>query len=344
MIEFSFFIFSLLLLFVINNFLLRNNFLIENINLVKFSHKKFSLDKNSKIPVSGGIFFYFFLSTTILVNINLFYYLSAIFIIGLLSDLKLLKSPIYRIVFQSIFTIFFLYTNQYFKIETRITFIDDLLNYEVFKIIFVTFCILVLINGFNFIDGVNLLSSLNFLIISIFLNFLFIKYDAISANYFIYFLILILTFCIYNFYGKSFLGDGGVYLLSAFFAERIIFISSISKEISPYYIVNILWYSAFENLFSIIRRVVSNKLVDSPDNHHLHHYLLSYIKKKHFFDKHYLESSVTGIVINFFILITLIVATLKIQSTTYQLAILSFNLTTYLISYFYLKFNYFKNN
>jgi len=342
MIEFLFFIFSFFLLFLINNFLLRNNFLIENINLVKFSHKKFSLDQNSQIPVSGGIFFYIFLFITILVDINLFYYLSAIFIIGLLSDLKILKSPIYRILFQLIFTIFFLYSNQYFKIETRIIFIDNLLNYEIFKIIFITFCILILINGFNFIDGVNLLSSLNFLIICTFLNFLFIKYNVISDNHLIFFLILILTFCLFNFFGKTFLGDGGVYLLSAFFAERIILISSVSKEISPYYIVNILWYPAFENLFSIIRRVVSKKSVDAPDNYHLHHYLLSFIKKTRFFGKHYMESSVAGITINFFILITLILATFKIGSTKYQLIILSFNIISYLISYFYLKFNFLK--
>ena len=146
----------------------------------------------------------------------------------------------------------------------------------------------------------------------------------------------------YNFYSRSFLGDGGVYLLSAFIGERAIFLSSLSKEISPYYIVNILWYPAFENLFSIIRKSIHRKSPGAPDNCHLHHYLLSYIKKNKFFQKHYLQSSFSGIIINLFILITLILATLNISSTKYQMIIIFINITSYLIIYIYLKNKLFK--
>jgi UDP-N-acetylmuramyl pentapeptide phosphotransferase/UDP-N-acetylglucosamine-1-phosphate transferase len=342
MFEFLFFIFSFLLLFLINNILLKNNFLVENKSIVIFPHKKFSLDNNSVIPVSGGVFFCFFLFLIIKININLFYYLLTIFIIGLLSDLKFLKSPFYRIILQLMATIIFFYFNQQFNIQTRIVFIDNLLNSNAFQIIFVTFCALILINGFNFIDGVNLLASLNFLIISIFLNIIFIEYNTVHDNYLIYLSILIFTFCIYNFYGKSFLGDGGVYLLSALLAERVIFISSFNTEISPYYIINILWYPAFENLFSIVRRIISNKSADSPDNFHLHHYLLAYVKKRKLFSKSYIESSFTGIVINLFILFIMILATLKIHNTKYQLAILFINIISYLFLYSYLKSNFSK--
>ena len=253
-----------------------------------------------------------------------------------------MHSPIYRIVLQTIATFFFIYFNQKFNIETRISFIDNLFNNWFFQIIFTTFCILILINGFNFIDGVNLSSSLNFLIICILLNFLFKKYDAQYNDYMIYLIILISIFCIYNFYSRSFLGDGGVYLLSAFIGERAIFLSSLSKEISPYYIVNILWYPAFENLFSIIRKSIDRKSPGAPDNCHLHHYLLSYIKTNKFFQKHYLQSSFSGIIINLFILITLILATLNISSTKYQMIIIFINITCYLIIYIYLKNKLFK--
>ena len=103
----SFFIlFSVLLLFIINFLFLKNNFLIENKNLITSPHKKFSLDEKVNSIVSGGIFFSIFLFLIIKININLFYYLLIIFIIGLLSDLKLLHSPVYRIVLQTIATFF----------------------------------------------------------------------------------------------------------------------------------------------------------------------------------------------------------------------------------------------
>ena len=340
MIEFLFFIFSFILLFIVNFFLFKNNLLIENKNLINFPHKEFSLDKNIKTILSGGIFFSFFLFFTIKINISLFYYLLIIFIIGLLSDLKLLNSPIYRIILQIIATTLFIYFNENFDIQTRIIFLDNILSNKIFQIVFCTFCILILINGFNFIDGVNLSSSLNFLITIFFLHFLFKKYNVENINYFIYLLILIFTFCIYNFYSRSFLGDGGVYLLSAFISERVIFLSSISKEISPYYIVNLLWYPAFENLFSIIRKIIDNKSPGTPDNSHLHHYLLSYVKKNFFLRKQYLQSSVSGIIINLFILVMLILATLNISVTKYQIMILFINITSYLVIYTYLKKNY----
>jgi UDP-N-acetylmuramyl pentapeptide phosphotransferase/UDP-N-acetylglucosamine-1-phosphate transferase len=340
MIEFLFFIFSLILLFIVNFFLFKNNLLIENKNLINFPHKEFSLDKNIKTILSGGIFFSFFLFFTIKINISLFYYLLIIFTIGLLSDLKLLNSPLYRIILQIIATTLFIYFNENFDIQTRIIFLDNILSNKIFQIVFCTFCILILINGFNFIDGVNLSSSFNFLIIIFFLNFLFKKYNVENINYFIYLIILIFTFCIYNFYSRSFLGDGGVYLLSAFISERVIFLSSVSKEISPYYIVNLLWYPAFENLFSIIRKIVNNKSPGSPDNFHLHHYLLSYVKKKFFLRKQYLQSSVSGIIINLFILVMLILATCNISVTKYQIMILFINIISYLVIYRYLKKNY----
>ena len=301
-------IFSFLLLFLIHIIFLKYNILIENKRLAIQPHKKFSLDKDIRTTVSGGIFFSIFLFLTIKINISLFYYLSIIFIIGLLSDLKLLNSPIYRIIFQIIATFLFIYFNQDFNIETRIIFIDNLLNN----------------------------------IVCIFLNYLFQKYDFEYDNYFVYLVILIFLFCIFNFYSRSFLGDGGVYVLSAFIGERAIFISSLSKEISPYYIINMFWYPAFENLFSIIRKFIHNRSPGAPDNLHLHHHLFSYVKNKNFFRKQYLQSSFSGIIINLFVLITLILATLNISSTKYQMIILFINITSYLIIYICLKNKFFK--
>ena len=54
----------------------------------------------------------------------------------------------------------------------------------------------------------------------------------------------------------------------------------LNEKISPYFIANLLLYPAFENLFSIIRRVSLNKKNYLADNNHLHQLLFKYLKKK----------------------------------------------------------------
>ena len=53
-----------------------------------------------------------------------------------------------------------------------------------------------------------------------------------------------------------------------------------SEQISPYYIANLLWYPAFENLFSIFRRTIYKKKNYKADNDHLHQLIFKYFKKK----------------------------------------------------------------
>ena len=90
---------------------------------------------------------------------------------------------------------------------------------------------------------------------------------------------------IFNFFGKNFLGDGGVYLLSFFLSIIIIYISMFSEQISPYYIANLLWYPAFENLFSIFRRTIYKKKNYKADNDHLHQLIFKYFKRKNYIKK-----------------------------------------------------------
>ena len=67
------------------------------------------------------------------------------------------------------------------------------------------------------------------------------------------------VFVLFNFLEKNFLGDGGVYGLSFFIGFIIIQLSFFDEKISPYFLANLLWYPAFENLFSIIRRSLDKK-------------------------------------------------------------------------------------
>ena len=72
-------------------------------------------------------------------------------------------------------------------------------------------------------------------------------------NYFIYILFILY---ILNFLNKIYLGDNGAYLIGLIFSICLIdFYNDNHTSISPFFIVLLLWYPAFENLFSILRKI-----------------------------------------------------------------------------------------
>ena len=152
MLYLSIFIF---LSFVLNETIIKKKILLDNL---KFSKHKKLTTSNKKIPVTSG---YILISFIIFFNyqFNLLSTLliSMIFLTGILSDVFKNFSPLTRLIIQFITTLLFININGIFIIETRIDFMDELFsNYEYISILFTIFCIIVLINGTNFIDGVNL--------------------------------------------------------------------------------------------------------------------------------------------------------------------------------------------
>ena len=130
---------------------------------------------------------------------------------------------------------------------------------------------MVLINGFNLIDGTNCLCTLNFFIISIFLYLLIKSSNIIFINHELnIFILSLFVFLLLNFFGKNFLGDGAAYGLGFLLGYLLLKVPLLNNNISPYFIANLLWYPAFENLFSILRRNFSKSNNYLPDNEHLH--------------------------------------------------------------------------
>ena len=82
------------------------------------------------------------------------------------------------------------------------------------------------------------------------------------------------------FFGLLFLGDSGAYLISFVIGCILIHFSYDNNHIvSPYFIACMLWYPAYENLFSIIRKHNLNKSPINPDAKHFHQLLFFYLKK-----------------------------------------------------------------
>jgi UDP-N-acetylmuramyl pentapeptide phosphotransferase/UDP-N-acetylglucosamine-1-phosphate transferase len=332
-----FFLILSIILILINYFFLKNKILIDKSINYQDSHKKLVNTKNNKVPLSGGFFFLIAISFLILFSDPiLFLIFFFIYLVGFLSDAHFITSAKIRIFFQ-IFIILalVLYSGNSIK-DTRMPSFDYLLNYQLISIIFTVFCILILINGSNFIDGVNTL--LCGYILLVLLTVIYVSYknflilDQVLIEYFI---LILLVFFIFNSLNKSFLGDSGAYLTSAFLGFNLLLFFSNNNLISPYFIVVLLWYPAFENFFSILKRLFFKRKSYLSDNTHLHHNLFIFLSNKINLKKNKL-STITGMLINFYNLLIFLIASQNIYSTKYQVNIILFNMIFYLFIYYFL--------
>ena len=139
---------------------------------------------------------------------------------------------------------------------------------------------MVLINGSNFIDGINTFILTNYLIIFLILLLLpaslTIEYLILKKVIFVLFIIYIL-----NAFELLYLGDNGSYFLSIFSGIFLIdFYNNNNLFVSPFFIILLLWYPCFELLFTISRRLLKKKSSFFPDNLHLHYLLATFFKNR----------------------------------------------------------------
>tara|TARA_B100000989_G_scaffold44627_1_gene28448 strand:- start:64 stop:1092 length:1029 start_codon:yes stop_codon:yes gene_type:complete len=328
----SFFIIALSILIL--------NFLFNKLNLIKDMkntsfHKKF-IDRKFEPPFSGGIFIILTMITYLNATIILKFFLVTIFLIGFFSDINLLKSINLRFYLQLISIILIIYFSDLYIQSIRIEFIDNLLNNHAFKLFFTTFCILILINGSNFLDGVNTLVIGYYMLVIYFMSSIDSGITGLIEDNFINLLIFSLSILfILNFFNLLLLGDNGSYLISVFVGIYLIDLANNNVLISPYFVMNLLWYPAYETLFSIIRKVSTKKSALSPDNLHLHQLVYVYLKDK--IPYKYYANSLSGILINIYNLIIFYFASQDYSNTKYQLILFCFSFIIY--NFLYLALN-----
>ena len=302
------------------------------LNFTGDQHQKYTSFK--RIPLVGGIIFLLFIFFFTDFNLLIKFFALSMFMIGILSDLKLLESPKKRLLIQFLFLILFLYALDIHLVSTQFQLLDFLLGNIFFSFLFTAFCISIVINGTNFIDGNNnnvLGYYLSISCILFFLNKNGVPSIGINNNLLLAELILILL--IFNFLNKMYLGDGGSFLFGSIFSLILIeFYLNNLGTISAFFIVLLLWYPAFENLFSIIRKFYFFKSPMHPDNNHLHQLLYFFLTKKLSWNKVLLNNSV-GLLINFYNFTILFIGATKPNHTKFMLFLIFANLIFYMIVY-----------
>ena len=280
------------------------------------------------------LFFFLFLLIFIDLNYLIKFFLFFVYVIGTLSDLKLLESPTKRFILQLLIIILIVHFFNLNVTETRFAFLDYFLKNIFISLFFTSFCLLVVINGTNFIDGNNANVLGYYFTISCLLMFLNIsEYPSIELNNILLIIQVIFILLIFNLLNKLYLGDSGAFLLGCFFGLISIKLYLLNTQIiSSFFIVLILWYPAFENLFSILRKLYFFKSPAKADNNHLHHLLYYFLIIKFKYNK-LLANNIVGLAINSYNSIILFIGLKYLNNAQFIISLIFFNIFCYLVVY-----------
>lgn len=307
----------------------------------KFYKNHQKLAGKESIPLLGGIVIFCYYSYQISLNdYDFFLFSFLILLLGIFSDNNFLESPKLRLTFQSVILLLFLNSSNLQINDLRNDLLNEIISNYYFGIFFTTFCLLVLINGSNFIDG---LDGLNlgyfFLIITIIIYLDEISIITVNQDQVITIFHIISFLLILNIFNLLYLGDSGSYLIAFIFGTFLVDLSDNNYFLSPYFIALLLWYPAFENLFSIIRKRLIKKDPFAPDNKHFHQLLFNYLKKYKNKFIYKFSNIISSILILLYNSVIFYLGTNYINHTKILLLLILINVILYLSLYSILKKN-----
>ena len=283
------------------------------------SHKKAT-------PYTGGIFISIsfliivFFSDFQFQELNLILSYSFLASISGLLDDKYNLNPGSKLVLQILPMLFLIDNNVY---------LNDLGDYEflgkislgAFSKIFTILSCLLLINAFNYSDGLDgLLGIISLIIITFYILILFLI--NINFDYLIYISLPLMIFLIFNIglikNFKIFLGDSGSLLLGFLFSFISIFFYT-SLNIHPSIIIWPLAYIVFEFLSVNLIRMIKNKKIFLAGNDHFHYELI-----KKFNISNFLSVVVISLLNIFFCFIGIIIYMFELKLFSLALFIIFF--------------------
>ena len=272
---------------LILNLFLKSEFIGKKLGVLSKPDSIRKLHKK-KIPQVGGIIFFIILIFSLIIDFNSIFFsfkdllpnlvvnkifflfsFTLLFLIGFIDDRRDLKPQ--TKIFLFIIVSFILFNSILLndKIYLRFSFSKniDLFNFN--KLIFI-FSFVFMLNIFNMFDGLNLQSSITFMILTAYIAF-YLGFEPLI----VIIIMFLLLFSYFNYKNIAFLGDSGVYLLTFIiflFLFRIYKIESLNVVIDEFIILLIL------PIFDFFR-VVTFRLKDmkSPllaDRRHFHFLIL----------------------------------------------------------------------
>ena len=282
-------IFLILFNFIVLNFFifllikLANYYKINDLPNFRSLHKK-STPNIGGLPILILFFFNIILLYFSVFSINEIYFIICLFIIsfiGLLDDLFKLSSSI-RIIFQFFVSFISSIIILYF---TNLEINQSINIYFFILFIWSTFFIILLINIFNFMDGINGLVSIKSILFLLTILF-FLKISNVNMplefinmeNFIVIISILILFFLPWNFpFAKIFMGDSLSYFLGFFISFLIILLSLLDLK---FMWISFILISLFivDTCLTILLRLTKRINIFKPHKTHAYQILTQYFQ------------------------------------------------------------------
>ncbi len=197
----------------------------------------------------------------------------ALFILGLVDDVKGVSAKLKFIIQILAGSLFFIWNN-----NNGVMYFNNIFLTNIILIILSAFWFALIVNGINFIDGldglgagVSIILALALYVISYLSGIPYIGYIALAL------IGSLVGFIIFNFYpAKIFMGDTGSLFIGGIFSMSVILLVYHSMD-KWFCFVILFTYPIIDVLLSIIRRYLRKQSIFSPDNRHIHHI----VKGKH---------------------------------------------------------------
>ena len=242
-----------------------------------------------EVPRIGGLIIYTFLILTVLLSLQSqllkIILISAIPImyVGSKEDLFHNTSPKIRLFFMilSAFLLIYLLPTKLPEIDFPI--VNKFFSFTFVKEAFFVFCILVIMNGNNLIDGVNGNMALTNIVQLCVLGLIaFSVNDHEIIQLLLVLLIPLIIFLIFNYpFGKIFSGDAGAYFYGFSISSSVIYLFGKYDQLLSWSAVLILIYPSIELLFSFIRKMFfENTSPFTADSKHLHSIIFKHFGKQ----------------------------------------------------------------
>ena len=276
------------------------------ITIILISNKLKLVDKPSSRKIhsesivnTSGVALYIFLFFIISTN-EFSYELETVVAIGLFViligfiDDRIDLTPGIKLFFKSIAVVYLIFNG--FNLE-------DLGSYEFFQTInlgkfafvFTFLAALLLMNAFNYIDGID--GLLFGTTITALLYFIFLTNDFSNyINLFLYLLYALLVNLFFNMLPirsklKCFSGNAGSLFLGFFISFSIIFLYK-KHNIHPAFLIWSCWYSVYDFIYVTFIRIIKQKKFTKADKTHFHHQVLKY------FNNNQIKSSIVINILN----------------------------------------------
>lgn len=218
-----------------------------------------------------GFLLFFYQNKSFFFNIVVSF--TPMFYVAIKEDLFIQTNPNLRIIMMILSSLIFFNIEQIIFPEINFPILNKIHSNIFILLSFFIFSSLVIINGFNLVDGMN--GLLGFTMIVQLLGIIIISHqigDVVLVEISILILLPILIFLIFNYpFGRIFIGDLGAYLFGFIISMLVIKLFGDNKDLLSWNAVLILFYPSFELLFSFIRKIFFEKKHPlKADDLHLH--------------------------------------------------------------------------